>query len=279
MMDPVEYLRDVASERDERSGSATQHRNRLAEALRTSGGYVAVIARRKAWADAMLEAALPEVDPGCTIHVKASEGPERALELFSRALPRGISADKEPRAKLEDLVVRARDAGKTILVVVDDADTAAVEDLERLRVFLDVGDGRCIDTLKLVLIGTPALRGRLADPAASALQSRVSAFVRARRRSGKPEAQPARPSYVRRVLIPLAAVAATAALLLNVPQVGDALRANEQPWLAELKALAARVQEQVQSTAAMAKARLAPAADRGTDIDESRDDGGTPAGD
>lgn len=275
MKDPAEYLRHVMSTRDERSRQASR-RNRLADALRLSGGYVAVIARQKPWATAMLEAALPQVDPGCTIHVKACEGPERALERLMRALPRGIATDQDPRAKLEGLVARARDAGKMILVVVEDADTATIEELERLRVSLDVGDGRGIDTLKLVLVGTPALRGKLADPAASALQSRITAFVRARRRSGRPVVPRSRASRVRWAMIRIAAAVAIAAVLLNVPQIGDTVRANRQPWLAELQALATRLEDTVDSVAATAKARFAKAADHDAGVEPAG--GGTDGG-
>jgi type II secretory pathway predicted ATPase ExeA len=91
---------------------------------------------------------------------------------------------RDPRPSRCEATLRARlaalhDAGRQVLLLVDDADRVPPETLDRLRLIAqrDLAG----DAMRIVLLGTGALDAVLASPQAGALATRVTQVLRLRR--------------------------------------------------------------------------------------------------
>jgi cell division septation protein DedD len=94
-----------------------------------------------------------------------------------------VLATDEPMAEsllaaVRTLLVKARGVGRPVVIIVSDADAAAVHELEQLR-FLAECTPEAPELLRLVLLGSPTLLETLRRPEARALATRISSLVAA----------------------------------------------------------------------------------------------------
>jgi type II secretory pathway predicted ATPase ExeA len=116
---------------------------------------------------------------------KAAAGLDSVMAALLGTDSTHVSTSADRRARLVDAVQAAKAAGKPILVVVRDADQASVEELERVRVGIEVNAHDSVRTIRLVLVGTQKLLDKLSTPAASGLRSRIAAHIEAGRPSSE----------------------------------------------------------------------------------------------
>ncbi len=147
---------------------------RLESALLAGNGHVVVTATEREQAAELVDAALERSNALKILRVRAATADP--LGVIDEGTTDSRSAAKRSET-LRALLMKAREVHANVFAVVEDADTASAEELERVRMAVEcVPDA--IERLRVVLIGTPQLEVTLQEPAASALASRVSAHVR-----------------------------------------------------------------------------------------------------
>jgi type II secretory pathway predicted ATPase ExeA len=109
-------------------------------------------------AEQTVDAAIESVAPYRVIRISATVGGQSDRDVLS--------------SSIETLADDARSAGRSIVVVIADADLASAKQLERIRLDLEGVKGG-IDLVRLVLIGCPVLSRILELPSARGLATRV----------------------------------------------------------------------------------------------------------
>ena len=147
---------------------------RLQSALHAGTGHVVVTAPEREKAAALVDAALERSSALLVLRVRAVSADPLAVIDEGVTDKRSASSRRET---LRELLEKARAVDANVFAVVEDADSATAEQLERVRMAVEcVPDA--IERLRVVLVGTPQLDVTLQEPGASALASRVSAHVR-----------------------------------------------------------------------------------------------------
>jgi len=131
---------------------------RVARALRTGSGHLVVTAKDVDEAEQTVDAAIESVAPYRVIRISATLGGQSDRDVLS--------------SSIETLADDARSAGRSIVVVIADADLASAKQLERIRLDLEGVKGG-IDLVRMVLIGCPVLSRILELPSARGLATRV----------------------------------------------------------------------------------------------------------
>jgi general secretion pathway protein A len=102
--------------------------------------------------------------------------PEEFNQLLARRLNLGAEAAASKVVLLERLekyLLERRDAGQTVALVIDEAQSLSLEMLEEVRLLANI-ETPAIKLLPLVLAGQPELASRFEDPALRQLQQRVT---------------------------------------------------------------------------------------------------------
>jgi hypothetical protein len=153
--------------------------DRLRRACLDGSGHLLVTGSDRTAIHALLARVLDSVQPLSAIRTLAVDpNPNATVDRVITAFDPHATPDNylDRRAALVELLARAAQAGKSIFVVVDDADRATVEQLERLRASLEIAP-EALERLRLVLIGDVALSQKLEEPGARALRTRIAATV------------------------------------------------------------------------------------------------------
>ena len=105
-------------------------------------------------------------------------------ELFEAILEDfGIKSEGETKnrlfARLRDLLIEEREAGKKVLIIIDEAQNLPTETLEELRILsnLETGDQKL---LQIILLGQPELEEKLNSRELRQLKQRITVFVKLR---------------------------------------------------------------------------------------------------
>ena len=102
--------------------------------------------------------------------------PEEFNQLLARKLDLGAEAAESKVVlleRLEGFLRERRDAGQTVALVIDEAQSLSLEMLEEVRLLANI-ETPSIKLLPLVLAGQPELAARFEDPALRQLQQRVT---------------------------------------------------------------------------------------------------------
>lgn len=178
-------MEDVAAELRERlerrrmKPSVDVLEDRLRSACLDGSGHLMVTGSNRSEIHAILKRVLDTVAPLSAIRTLAVDpDPNATVDRVISAFDPDARPDNylDRKAALVELLARAEQARKSIFVVVDDADRATIEQLERLRASLEVAP-EAIERLRLVLIGDTALPQKLSDPTARALRTRIATTV------------------------------------------------------------------------------------------------------
>ncbi len=151
----------------------------LIRALARQSGHIVLHANDVRAATALLQLVTPSVDAyrAATIRVTRDGLHEIISAILTGNGEAGTASPAvDPPADLRQLVTDARAAGKPILVVVEDAEKATIDQLERLRVTLECAPD-AIAVVRILLIGGAGLEAKLADRTAQGLASRIVARV------------------------------------------------------------------------------------------------------
>jgi hypothetical protein len=178
MVDVVAELRQRLERRRMRP-SLDVLEDRLRRACLDGSGHLLVTGSDRTEIHAILARVLAAVQPLSAIRTLAADAdPNATVDRVITAFDPDATPDNylDRRAALVELLARAAQAGKSIFVVVDDADRATVEQLERLRASLEIAP-EALERLRLVLIGDVALLHKLEQPGARALRTRITASV------------------------------------------------------------------------------------------------------
>jgi cell division septation protein DedD len=157
---------------DERVQSALA---RLTLAFGPRGGHVVVTAPTARAAEALVWRVETSIVAYRTYWVSG-----RALDAVDllRVFATDVPTAESLAATVHILLGRARSVGRPVVIVVSDADAAAVHQLDQLRLLAD-STPEASDLLRLVLLGAPGLLEILRQPAARALASRVTNLIAA----------------------------------------------------------------------------------------------------
>ncbi|RLJ70133.1 general secretion pathway protein A [Hydrogenivirga caldilitoris] len=105
-------------------------------------------------------------------------------ELFEAILEDfGIKSEGETKnrlfAKMRDFLVREREAGKKVIIIIDEAQNLPTETLEELRILsnLETSD---LKLLQIILLGQPELEEKLNSKELRQLKQRITVFVKLR---------------------------------------------------------------------------------------------------
>jgi len=180
MDDVVSELRERLSRR--RSGAVGVERpeDRLQRACLNGSGHVMVTGSNRAEIDAVLARVLAKIEPLSAIRTLAADAePYATLDRVIATFDTDYAADNylDRRDALIRLLATAAQADKSIFIVVDDADDATIEQLERLRTSLEIAP-EAIERLRLILVGDTSLPRKLDDGAARALRTRITSCVK-----------------------------------------------------------------------------------------------------
>lgn len=171
----------AAARRSRSRGSEKRAEARLERACAWGAGHVLVTGRDRADARALLERVLRRIEPLGTVGARAcSPDPDTALDsVFALTADEGPLPvnRRERRQALLKLIESARSMRRSIFVVVDDGDDATIEQLERLRVSVEVTP-EALERLRLVFLGGPTLVAKLNHSRARALSSRITSRIR-----------------------------------------------------------------------------------------------------
>ena len=151
---------------------------RLELACAWGSGHVLVTGADRREVDGLLDRVIRKIDPMGTVRAHAGD-PGSTVDRLIALLDseQEVTGHLDRRKALLQLLARAQEQRKSIFVVVDDADKASVEQLERLRTTLEVAPD-AIERLRMVLIGDASLPAKLDSSAARALSSRITSRIR-----------------------------------------------------------------------------------------------------
>jgi hypothetical protein len=164
------------------AGSAAALRDlpeaRLEIACTWGSGHLLLTGSDRREIDGLLDRVIRKIDPMGTVRAQAGD-PTSTVDRLIALLDseHEVTGHLDRRKALLQLLARAQEARKSIFVVVDDADDASVEELERLRTTLEVAPD-AIERLRLVLVGDASLPAKLDTSAARALSSRITSRIR-----------------------------------------------------------------------------------------------------
>ena len=204
---------------------------RLELACAWGSGHVLVTGPDREQVDGVLDRVIRKVDPMGTIRANAGD-PSSTVDRLIALLDseQEVTGHLDRRKALLQLLARAQEARKSIFVVVDDADAATVEQLERLRMALEVAPD-AIERLRLVLVGDATLPAKLDVSGARALSSRITSRIRvggiedvaeASARSAKDSARASRAStwgFTAAAAMSFAVISYATVLLLSAPEI------------------------------------------------------------
>jgi hypothetical protein len=159
---------------------------RLEVACTWGSGHLLVTGSDRAEVDSLLDRVIRKTDPMGTIRARAGDPAstvDRLIDLLDSESE--VTGHLDRRRALLQLLARAQEARKSIFVVVDDADAATVEQLEKLRMTIEVAPD-ALERLRLVLVGSSTLPAKLDAAGARALSSRITSRIRV----GAPEEDP-----------------------------------------------------------------------------------------
>ena len=175
--DAVEHLRAKISGTSAAPTAQESFETRLTLACLRGQGHLLVTGSDRSAIDALLERVIQKVEPMAAVRARATDpagGLDPVLSLVtSDAIPR---AHLERRRALADLLARAEKAEKSVLVVVEDASEASVDQLERLRETLE-WIPEALEYLRMVLVGDPSLAAKLDTHEGRALSSRIASRI------------------------------------------------------------------------------------------------------
>jgi general secretion pathway protein A len=145
--------------------------------LTESSGFVCITGDVGTGKTTLLRAFLAELGPEVTA-AYALTPPLSALELLRRicrefGLPVGEEGQTELLDRLHAHLVAQADAGRTCVVVLDEAQALSVELLEQVRLLLNL-ETETRKLLRIVLVGQPQLRKLLLDPDLAQLNQRIT---------------------------------------------------------------------------------------------------------
>ncbi len=150
---------------------------RLTLACSRGQGHVLVTGADRSAIDALLARVIEKVEPMAAVRARATDpagGLDPVLSLVaSESIPR---AHLERRRALADLLARAETADTAVLVVVEDAASASVDQLERLRETLE-WIPEALTYLRMVLVGDATLAAKLNTHEGRALNSRIASHI------------------------------------------------------------------------------------------------------
>ena len=151
---------------------------RLELACTWGSGHLLLTGSDRDQVDGLLNRVIRKVDPMGTVRARAGD-PASTVDRLIALLDseKEVTGHLDRRKALLQLLARAQEARKSIFVVVDDADAASVEQLERLRTTLEVAPD-AIERLRLVLVGDVSLPTKLDSSGARALSSRITSRIR-----------------------------------------------------------------------------------------------------
>jgi hypothetical protein len=159
---------------------------RLEVACTWGSGHLLVTGSDRAEVDNLLDRVIRKTDPMGTIRARAGDPVstvDRLIDLLDSESE--VTGHLDRRRALLQLLARAQEARKSIFVVVDDADAASVEQLEKLRTTIEVAPD-ALERLRLILVGSSTLAAKLDVAGARALSSRITSRIRV----GAPEDAP-----------------------------------------------------------------------------------------
>jgi len=171
--------------RDWRSGStrtaAGRVETRLELACTWGTGHLVVTAADRQDARDLIERVLRRIDTLGAVRARAADtDSDSALDgLFGLADGSGAvpPTRRERRDALVRLVERARMMRRSVFILVEDSDEATIDQLERLCASVEVTP-EALERLRLVLVGGPALAGKLEGRAGRVLRTRTAGHIR-----------------------------------------------------------------------------------------------------
>jgi general secretion pathway protein A len=145
--------------------------------LTESSGFVCITGDVGTGKTTLLRAFLSELGPDVAA-AYALTPPLSALELLRRLCREfGLSADEASQSDLVDALhgylIAQAEAGRTCVVVLDEAQALSVELLEQVRLLLNL-ETATRKLLRIVLVGQPQLRKLLLDPNLAQLNQRIT---------------------------------------------------------------------------------------------------------
>ena len=159
-------------------GQRDTSESRLEFACTHGTGHVLVTGADRGAIEALLDRVIGKTESIGTVRGNAADPAstvDRLIALLDSESE--VTGHLDRRRALLQLLARAQDAQKSIFVVVDDADVATVEELERLRTTLEVAPD-AIERLRLVILGDNTLSAKLDATSARALRSRITSRIR-----------------------------------------------------------------------------------------------------
>ncbi len=145
--------------------------------LTESSGFVCITGDVGTGKTTLLRAFLGELGPRVTA-AYALTPPLSALELLRRicrefGLPVGDETGAELLERIHAYLMAQSDAGRTTVLVLDEAQALSIELLEQVRLLLNL-ETETRKLLRIVLVGQPQLRKLLLDPDLAQLNQRIT---------------------------------------------------------------------------------------------------------
>lgn len=161
------------------NGSQREALSTLQYGLSSAKSLTALIGEAGTGKTTLLQAALQSDrcrDVRCVYLNNPRLRPEEFNQLLARKLDLGAAAAESKAVlleRLEGFLRERRDAGQTVALVIDEAQSLGLEMLEEVRLLANI-ETPSIKLLPLVLAGQPELAARFEDPALRQLQQRVT---------------------------------------------------------------------------------------------------------
>jgi hypothetical protein len=151
---------------------------RLTLACLRGRGHLLITGADRREIERLVARVIEKVEPMASVKARASDPATGLDQLFAliakESMPKG---HLERQRVLTELVTRAQSADKNILIVVDDAEAATVEQLEHLRESIEITPD-ALKYLRLVLIGNSGLVAKLHTQTGRPLSARIASHVR-----------------------------------------------------------------------------------------------------
>ena len=176
--DAVSQLRAKLSGAVAARSSQESFETRLTLACLRGRGHLLLTGSDRGEIDDLLMRVIEKVAPMAVVKARASDPATGIDDVFAL-----VAKDSKPKGYVErqralaELVNRAEAADKTVLVLVDDADAATIEQLEHLRDSLEITP-EALKYLRLVLIGNSGLVAKLHTQTGRPLSARIASHVR-----------------------------------------------------------------------------------------------------
>jgi type II secretory pathway predicted ATPase ExeA len=148
---------------------------RLQAAVHAGTGHILVSSEAQEAAAQVVEAALECVDALAVLRLQATVA-DPVVDVANLSAKAASVSALPPPETITGLIHEARANDSKVFAVVEDADDLDARGLERIRMALEC-EPDAIERMRIILIGGPRLDLTLAEPAASALSSRISARI------------------------------------------------------------------------------------------------------